>query len=138
MGNRFAFLPPLDDYADTLPAFSCCRILWERVSNTTPVTPGGKHEPPDQKWQSAVVYQPFLVESNGTYYDIYNARGVNAAGAGAEETGLRTLPVDTGLPGLKGNNSSEWLNYANNPIIASGPAGSIETHMASDPKVFCD
>ena len=79
-------------------AASADGVSWERVSPTVPVTPGGT--PASPAWERRTVYQPFLVEHNGTYLDFYNAAGTNQYGASAEETGLRTLPVAAGLPGL--------------------------------------
>ena len=73
-------------------AFSEDGVAWERVSATVPVTEGGAAQ--KTKWNSRVVYQPFLVESNGTYYDFYNAAGINEFGEPAEETGFSTLYGD--------------------------------------------
>lgn len=61
-------------------------IVWSRVSTSTPIISGGRRTPAAPAWEAGVVYQPNLVESNGTFYDFYNAAGTNAGGSRAEET----------------------------------------------------
>ena len=117
-------------------AYSDDGVIWKRVSTTTPITPGASPSMP--KWEDSVVYQPFLVQLNGTFYNFYNAAGINAAGVRAEESGLRTLPVDQ-FPGIDvAQNRSLWVDDPRSPVLPSGPSGSWDTKMASDPKIFYD
>lgn len=117
-------------------AWSSDGVVWQRSSTTVPVVPGG--EPSDPKWEQRTVYQPNLVLHNETLYDFYNAAGTNQYGNGAEETGMRTLPLAQ-IPGLDlVRNRSLWVEDPASPLIPSGPSGSADTRMASDPKVFWD
>ena len=109
---------------------------WHRESATVPFVGGATAH--SATWESRVVYQPNLVLHNNTVYDFYNAAGVNAAQVKAEQSGVATLKLDA-FPGVDtGTNTSLWSKYSGNPIIPSGPAGSYDTGMASDPKVFFD
>jgi hypothetical protein len=82
-------------------------VVWERISEATPVPPRprrarvyGLSTPAAglsqvlsggsaalAPWEQRVVYQPFLLEVNGTFYDFYNAAGTNEYGKPAEESG---------------------------------------------------
>ena len=60
------------------------------------------------------------------------------APAEQEESGLATLPV-ADIPGIDhATNTSMWKRDPRSPLIKSGPPGSCDTAMASDPKVFYD
>ena len=112
-------------------------VNWERESATVGILGGGKSKAA-AKWESRVVYQPNVVITNGTIYDFYNAAGVNEYGKNAEESGFATLPLSQ-LPGIDhSNNVSQWKRDPRSPVIASGPPGSCDTAMASDPKIFYD
>ena len=55
-----------------------------------------------------------------------------------EESGLATLPV-ADIPGIDHTtNTSLWKRDPRSPLIKSGPPGSCDSAMASDPKVFYD
>lgn len=109
---------------------------WHRESETVPFVAGANAH--SASWESRVVYQPNLVVHNNTVYDFYNAAGVNAAHAKAEQSGLATLSLDA-FPGVDPDtNTSLWSKFSGNPVIPSGPTGSYDTSMASDPKVFFD
>jgi len=82
-----------------------------------------------------VVYQPYLVESNGSYWDFYNAAGVNEYGAKAEESGIANCKD---FPCISVGGLSSWEPNPASPVIRSGPNGSCDSAMASDPKVFWD
>mmetsp|Transcript_14564 Transcript_14564/g.43111 ORF Transcript_14564/g.43111 Transcript_14564/m.43111 type:complete len:502 (-) Transcript_14564:89-1594(-) len=111
-------------------------VTWARVSDTIPIAPGGSSALPP--WESRTVYEPFVVAVNGTLWDFYNAAGINEFGAPAEETGLQTLPVAQ-LPGIDvAGNRSMWVQHPSTPLLPSGPPGTPDTKMASDPKVFYD
>eukprot|EP00040_Diaphanoeca_grandis_P017567 m.91823 g.91823 ORF g.91823 m.91823 type:complete len:502 (+) comp26503_c1_seq2:82-1587(+) len=111
-------------------------VVWQRLSQTIPVIKGASADAP--KWQNGVVYQPYLVEENGTFYDFFNARGINERNEGAEETGLYTLAENL-FPGIdESTNSSHWIENPASPLLPSGPPDSFDSAMASDPKVFWD
>ena len=132
-------------------------VSWSRLSDTVPVTAGASAS--SAPWENREVYQPFLLENNGTFYDFYNAAGTNQYGASAEESGIANLPAAefpglapgpassaavseaaTSLPSFSSSSSStsQWKLNPLSPVIASGPKGSCDTAMASDPKVFWD
>ncbi len=72
-------------------------------------------------WEKSCIYQPWLVEDNGTYYNFYNA-----ANGGIEQMGIAT---STDL--------LNWTRYAGNPVIHNGNS-SHDSFLASDAKVFRD
>lgn len=111
-------------------AWSVDGDVWERASETVPfMSVNGS-----QDWDSAVVYQPNLVLNDGVVYDFYNSRGK----AGTEQSGFATVPR-ADFPGIDhATNQSLWKRSAQNPVIPSGPKGSYDTKMASDPKVWWD
>ena len=118
-------------------AYSKDGVTWDRISSTTPVI--AKGHPKDPKWEDGTVYQPYLVQHNGTYYDFYNAAGINEFGNNAEETGFSTLTAKEGLPGINfSTNRSQWQVNAASPVIPSGKAGATDNSMASDPKLYWD
>lgn len=112
------------------------------------------------RWESHVVYEPFLVEQENadpgigsTFWNFYNAAGINEFGAAAEESGVANLfPGPSGtssFPGLSSdpNATSQWIrNNALNPVLPSGASGAPDTvcyahwvnvHcIALDPRIF--
>ena len=74
-----------------------------------------------QAWESSCIYQPWLVEHEGTYYNFYNA-----AEGGTEQIGLATS-----------QDLMNWTRYEGNPIVQVQPGG-YDSSFASDPKVFRD
>jgi predicted GH43/DUF377 family glycosyl hydrolase len=74
-----------------------------------------------RKWEKDCIYQPWLVEHEGTYYNFYNA-----ADEGIEQTGV-ALSTDL----------IHWLRYPLNPVIRNRPGG-FDENFASDAKVFKD
>ena len=69
-------------------------------------------------------------------YNFFNAAGENQYGKRAEESGIRLIP-SIQFPGIR-NNQSMWHNDQRSPVIPSGPPGSCDSAMASDPKVYWD
>lgn len=93
-------------------------ITWERAK------PGyilSVHEPDRGEWEKDCIYQPWLVEYKGTFYDFYNA-----ANGGTEQTGLATS-----------RDLLNWTRHKANPIIRNTPGG-YDEGFCSDPKVFRD
>ncbi len=72
-------------------------------------------------WEKSCIYQPWLVENDGRFYNFYNA-----AQEGTEQTGL-ALSSDL----------LHWTRYDANPVIPVRPGG-YDENFASDPKVFRD
>jgi autotransporter-associated beta strand protein len=71
-------------------------------------------------WENNVIYQPWLVEHQGMFYNFYNAKG------GPEQTGMATS-----------SDLLSWTRYANNPVIPVG-ASIYNSSFSADPKVFRD
>ena len=85
-------------------------VVWDRISEATPVRLLGRRvrvyglstpaaglsqvlsggSAALAPWEQSVVYQPFLLEVNGTFYDFYNAAGTNEYGKPAEESGCES------------------------------------------------
>ena len=80
------------------------------------------HQEDCGQWERSCIYQPWLVEHKGKYYNLYNA----AAGH-IEQMGL-----------AMSDDLLNWKRYANNPIISVGPKGSYNDKFSSDGKVFRD
>ncbi|WP_197528729.1 glycoside hydrolase family protein [Aeoliella mucimassa] len=74
------------------------------------------------EWEKSCIYQPWLLEHDGRYYDFYNA-----ANGKIEQTGL-AFSEDLLV----------WKRYSHNPVIPVGPQGSYNQEFSSDPKVFRD
>lgn len=99
-------------------ASSADGLTWHRAQETPALS---IHDSDVGVWENDCIYQPWLVESNGAYYDFYNA----AHGAN-EQSGIAT---STDL--------FHWNRTPDNPAIANGNSD-FDTIMASDPKVFRD
>jgi len=72
-------------------------------------------------WEKDCIYQPWLVEYRGRFFNFYNA-----ANGGTEQTGL-AFSIDL----------LNWMRYPANPLIRNRPDG-YDAQFASDPKVFRD
>jgi len=72
-------------------------------------------------WEKDCIYQPWLVEYRGRFFDFYNA-----ANGGTEQTGLA---FSTDL--------LNWMRYPANPVIRNRPGG-YDAQFCSDPKVYGD
>ena len=79
------------------------------------------YDPDCATWEQSCIYQPWLLESAGTYYNFYNA-----ANGSTEQTGLAT---STDL--------LNWTRHPNSPVVPNGNS-SYDSRMSSDPKVFRD
>ena len=80
------------------------------------------HQPDCGEWEKSCIYQPWLVEHEGTYFNFYNA-----ARGGIEQMGLALS-----------DDMLTWRRYTNNPVIPNGPKGSFNERFCSDGKVFWD
>jgi hypothetical protein len=80
------------------------------------------HQSDCGRWEKDCIYQPWLLEHQGKYYNFYNA----AAGE-IEQIGL-ALSEDL----------IHWKRFERNPVIPNGPEGSYNQTFCSDGKVFRD
>jgi predicted GH43/DUF377 family glycosyl hydrolase len=74
-----------------------------------------------KRWEKDCIYQPWLVEHEGAYYNFYNA-----ADGGTEQSGLALS-----------NDLLHWTRYPFNPVVRNR-AGGWDADFASDPKVYRD
>ncbi len=79
------------------------------------------HEPDVGDWEKSCIYQPWLVEHAGRFYNFYNA-----ANGGIEQMGLATS-----------DNLLDWTRHAGNPVVRNRPGG-YDEKFCSDGKVFRD
>jgi predicted GH43/DUF377 family glycosyl hydrolase len=93
-------------------------LVW-RAAKDEPIL--SVHQPDCGSWEKDCIYQPWLVEHQGKYYDFYNA-----ANGGIEQSGI-----------AMSDNLLDWSRYAGNPVVRVRPGG-FDAEFASDPKVFRD
>jgi predicted GH43/DUF377 family glycosyl hydrolase len=79
------------------------------------------HDPDCADWEKSCIYQPWLLEHNGRFFDFYNA-----AKGSREQTGVA---FSTDL--------LNWMRYPANPVIRNRPGG-FDSGFCSDPKVYRD
>jgi predicted GH43/DUF377 family glycosyl hydrolase len=94
-------------------------LIWGRAKEEPILS---VHQPDCGAWEKDCIYQPWLVEHEGHYHNLYNA-----AKGQIEQMGL-ALSDDL----------LEWKRYAHNPVIPTGPQGSYNQQFSSDGKVFWD
>ncbi len=73
-------------------------------------------------WEKDCIYQPWVVEHDGRYYNFYNA-----ANGHTEQIGL-----------AQSGDLFAWKRVAHNPVIPVGPVGSCNQNFSADGKVFRD
>jgi predicted GH43/DUF377 family glycosyl hydrolase len=78
-------------------------------------------DPDCGEWENSCIYQPWLVEHQGRFFDFYNA-----AHKSREQTGIA---FSTDL--------LNWMRYPANPVIRNQPGG-YDAGFCSDPKVYRD
>ena len=93
-------------------------ISWRRAKDTPILS---VYDKDCGEWEGSCIYQPWLVEHEGRFFNFYNA-----AHGGTEQTGLAT-----------GTNIVDWSRHPHNPVIPVCPGG-YDEKCASDPKVFND
>ena len=94
-------------------------ITWQRAKQEPILS---VHQADCGKWENSCIYQPWLVEHEGKYFNFYNA-----ADGSIEQMGL-ALSDDL----------LNWKRYKHNPVIPNGPKGSYNQKFSSDGKVFWD
>jgi predicted GH43/DUF377 family glycosyl hydrolase len=92
-------------------------VNWSRTQNDPVVS---IYDDDTGAWESNMIYQPWLIEHEGTYYSLYNAKG------GPEQIGAVTS-----------SDLLTWARYENNPVIPVG-ASPYNTAFSADPKIFWD
>lgn len=93
-------------------------LAWQRAKDAPILS---VHDPDCADWERDCIYQPWLVEHRGRFFNFYNAARGNF-----EQTGLA---FSTDL--------LNWMRYPANPVIPNRPGG-YDEQFASDPKVFRD
>gem|GEM_PF-1361933 len=94
-------------------------LTWQRAKDKPILS---VHQQDCGTWEKDCIYQPWLVEHEGKYYNFYNA-----ANGHIEQMGLALS-----------NDLLEWKRYEHNPVIPNGPKGSYNEEFSSDGKVFWD
>jgi len=93
-------------------------LTWRRESPDRPILSiDGAAE-----WEKDCIYQPWLLEYNGKFWDFYNA-----ANGSREQMGAAFS-----------NDLLHWTRYEGNPVLPNGPRGSYDEQFCSDGKVFRD
>jgi len=93
-------------------------LTWRRAKNA-PIL--AVQDPDCGPWEKDCIYQPWLVEDHGRFYNFYNA-----ANGGTEQMG-----------GATSTNLLDWKRYPANPIVRVRPSG-YDSQFCSDGKVFRD
>ncbi len=93
-------------------------LTWKRAKDQPILS---VHDPDRGTWEKDCVYQPWLVEHEGSYFNFYNA-----ANGRVEQMGL-ALSSDL----------LNWKRYPENPVIRNTPGG-YDEQFCSDGKVFRD
>ena len=93
-------------------------LTWRRAKDEPILS---VHDPDCAEWEQDCIYQPWLVEHRGRYFNFYNA-----AHGGIESTGLAFS-----------TNLTDWMRYPANPIVSVRP-DNWDSQFASDPKVYRD
>jgi len=99
-------------------AYSDDGLTWRRAKSS-PIL--AVRDPDCGRWEKDCIYQPWLVEHRGRFFNFYNA-----ANGGIEQTGL-AFSADL----------LNWTRYPANPVIRNRQGG-YDARFASDPKVFRD
>ena len=93
-------------------------LTWQRAKNA-PIL--AVQDADCAAWEKDCIYQPWLVEHQGRFYNFYNA-----ARGGHEQTGL-AFSADL----------LDWQRHPANPVLGTRPGG-FDADFASDPKVYRD
>jgi predicted GH43/DUF377 family glycosyl hydrolase len=93
-------------------------IHWQRAADEPALS---VYQNDCRAWEKDCIYQPWLVEHEGTYYNFYNA-----AQGSVEQMGLALS-----------NDLKHWVRYPFNPVLRNRPGG-YDEQFCSDGKVFRD
>ncbi|MBK8505750.1 MAG: hypothetical protein IPL46_28260 [Saprospiraceae bacterium] len=100
-------------------ALSADGIKWQRAKNEPILS---VYQSDCQEWESSCIYQPWLVEHQGVFFNFYNAANGNI-----EQIGVATS-----------EDLMHWERHADNPVLSHGPKDSYHESFSSDGKVFWD
>jgi len=92
--------------------------IWRRESPDRPILSIEKAA----EWEKDCIYQPWLLEHDGRFFDFYNA-----ANGSIEQMGVATS-----------EDMLHWARYPDNPIVRNGSRGSYDEQFCSDGKVYRD
>jgi predicted GH43/DUF377 family glycosyl hydrolase len=93
-------------------------LTWQRAKNAPILS---VHDAGCAAWEQSCIYQPWLLEHDGRFYDFYNA-----AHGGIEQSGVAFS-----------RNLLDWERYPGNPVLRNRVKG-YDERFASDPKVYRD
>jgi predicted GH43/DUF377 family glycosyl hydrolase len=93
-------------------------LVWRRAKDEPVLSIS---DPDCADWEKNCIYQPWLLEHNGRFFDFYNA-----AKGSREQSGVA---FSTDL--------FHWMRYPANPVIRNRPDG-FDSGFCSDPKVYRD
>ena len=93
-------------------------LTWERAKEKYILS---VHDDDCGEWEKDCIYQPWLVEFEGLFYDFYNA-----ANGSIEQLGLAVS-----------DDLLNWKRYPENPVVRNTPGG-YDDRFCSDGKVFWD
>jgi hypothetical protein len=93
-------------------------LAWRRAKNSPILS---IHDADCGDWEKDCIYQPWLVEHQGRFFNFYNA-----ANGRFEQTGLAFS-----------DNLLDWKRHTENPVIRNRPEG-YDQQFCADPKVFRD
>lgn len=99
-------------------AYSEDGLVWRRVQDSYILS---VNDPDCGVWEKDCIYQPWLVEWKGRFYNFYNA-----AHGSVEQTGIAIS-----------RDLLNWKRYPGNPVLRNTPGG-YDEQFCSDPKVFRD
>ena len=94
-------------------------LTWRRAQDVPILS---VHQQECGLWEKDCIYQPWLIEHQGMYYNFYNAANGNI-----EQIGVAFS-----------DDLHRWKRYQENPVIPIGPEGSYHETFSSDGKVFWD
>jgi len=92
-------------------------LSWRRAKNAPILS---VQDPDCGAWEKDCIYQPWLVEDSGRFFNFYNAAG------GPEQTGVAFS-----------SDLLTWTRHDANPVIRNR-SGGYDEQFCSDPKVFRD
>jgi beta-xylosidase len=101
-------------------ASSANGLSWQRAKDQYILS---IHDPDVGEWEKDCIYQPWLVEHEGLFYNFYNAKHMPDW---IEQMGLATS-----------KDLLDWKRYAGNPVVRVRPGG-YDEQFCADGKVFRD
>jgi len=93
-------------------------LRWRRAKDSPILS---VHDSDCGTWEKSCIYQPWLVEHQGRFFDFYNA-----ANGGIEQMGM-----------ARSDDLLNWKRHPGNPVVRNRPGG-FDERFCSDGKVFRD